>query len=435
MRLLVCILPFCAYTCSGTHQGFILPVVMAVSFLAVVLLSLKAEVTPLQQYSEHLCDVYLGEPDVHHSILPSKRVKFVEPLLVELDSFPSRAPISDFSVKGDLDTNQHVGVGQQINLSKLFNTATGHGHRIFVQGRPGSGKTTLLKQLSKMWAKAKQAGESHSQTLSGCAVMLLVCLRDLWSYPNPRLVRTQDLFTSIGSKPFLEFDIGNLLTKVPEKQLCILLDGLDEYAPGYTEFSNYIHQIISGKDLKKATVIVTSRPEAISVIPRNYELHQRIEIVGFDWERVNDFVTSYYESKDAESSDKLLSYLREKKVVRFMCYIPLYLHMLIFINDAFIKLPVTPTEIYASFTLQTLREELKNIDENLLLTDQCLDLSIDFEQLARCSPVLSERFAAICNLAYVGIYNLIDDSSATKDHQWLLNFLNTMCPIFYTIIP
>lgn len=120
MRLLVCILPFCAYTCSGTHQGLILPVVMAVSFLAVVLLSLKAEVTPLQQYSEHLCDVYLDEPDVHHSILPSKRVKFVEPLLVELDSFPSRAPISDFSVKGDLDTNQHVGVGQQINLSRLF---------------------------------------------------------------------------------------------------------------------------------------------------------------------------------------------------------------------------------------------------------------------------------------------------------------------------
>ena len=141
-------------------------------------ISLKPpEPTPLQQYSEHLCDVYLDEPDVHQSILPSKKVKFIEPLLVELEPFPSQIPTSDLSVKGDLDANQNGG--QQINLSRLFYTATGHGHRIFVQGRPGSGKTTLLKQLSKMWAKAKQTGETHNGTLSGCAVMLLVCLRDL----------------------------------------------------------------------------------------------------------------------------------------------------------------------------------------------------------------------------------------------------------------
>ena len=376
------------------------------------------EPTPLQQYSEHLCDVYLDEPDVHQSILPSKKVKFIEPVLVELEPFPSQIPTSDLSVKGDLDANQNGG--QQINLSRLFYTATGHGHRIFVQGRPGSGKTTLLKQLSKMWAKAKQAGETHNGTLSGCAVMLLVCLRDLWSYPNPRLVHLQDLFTSIGSKPFLEFDLGKLLPIVPEKQLCILLDGLDEYAPGYTEHSNYIHQIINGKNLKKATVIVTSRPEAISVIPRNYELHQRIEIVGFDWERVHDFVTSYYKSE--EKSTRLLSYLSEKKVVRFMCYIPLYLHMLVFIDNAFLKLPVTPTEMYASFTLQTLREELKNIDEDLLLTDQCLDLSIHFEHLAQCSPVLSERFAAICYLAYKGIYNLMDNTLTTERPSVIAQF-------------
>ena len=392
--------------------------VVAISWF--VSLKPTPEPTPLQQYSEHLCDVYLDEPDVHRSILQSKRVKFIEPLLVELDSLPSQMPISDLSIKGDLDANQNAG--QQINLSRLFNTATGHGHRVFVQGRPGTGKTTLLKQLSKMWANAKRAGDAHNGTLSGCAVMLLVCLRDLWSYPNPRLVHLQDLFTSIGSKPFLEFDLGNLLPIVPEKQLCILLDGLDEYAPGYTEHSNYIHQIINGKKLKKATVIVTSRPEAISVIPRNYEVHQRIEIVGFDWERVRDFVTSYYESKDREKSTKLLSYLREKKVVRFMCYIPLYLHMLIFINNDFLKLPVTPTEIYVSFTIQTLREELKNIDEDLLLTDQCLDLSIHYEHLAHCSPVLSERFAAICHLAYKGIYNLVDDTLTSERPSVIAQF-------------
>ena len=387
---------------------------------------LLPRLTPLQQYSDHLCDVYLDEPDVHHSILPSKKVKFVEPVLLELHLFPSHSPGLDFPVRGDLDDVGQGGV--QTNLSQLFNTPTGYGHRIFIQGRPGSGKTTLLKQVSKKWAEAKQANKTNKENLSGCVVMLLVCLRDLWSYPNPRVISVQDLFTSIGSKPFLKYDIGKLLTEVPEKQLCILLDGLDEYAPGYSEHSNYIHQIISGKELKKATVIVTSRPEALSVIPRNYELHQRVEIIGFNWEKVNQFVTSYYEGKETGRGDKLLQYLKDKKMVRFMCYLPLYLHMLIFINDAFMKLPVTPTEIYASFTLQTLREELKNIDENLLLTDQCLDLSLRFEHLASCSPVLSRRFAAICRLAYNGIYNVIEDSSATERPSVIAQFPKNSVP-------
>jgi len=72
-------------------------------------------------------------------------------------------------------------------------------------------------------------------------------------------------------------------------------------------------------------------------------------------------------SKDAGSGDKLLSVLEEKRKWFVSCAIFRCTYTCLFSSMMpFIKLPVTPTEIYASFTLQTLREELKNIDENLL---------------------------------------------------------------------
>lgn len=386
---------------------------------------------PLDVYSQHLCSVYFDYQEVHHSILENNQVKFIEPVLLELKSFQSERYSLDYSTKGDLDVENYENV-LQANLSYIFNTPTGHGHRIFIRGRPGSGKTTLLKQLAKMWAISKQEKKSNSfiEDLSGCDVLLLVCLRDLWSYPDPRNITMEDLFTSIGSMPFLKYDIGKLMENVLESKVCLLLDGLDEYVPGYTRHNNYIYQIISGKSLKKATVIVTTRPESLSALARNYVMYLKIEIVGFDWDRVKAFVESYYSTKRS-TGDQLLGYLKVKKVVRFMCYIPLYLHMLIYIHDEpSHKLPATPTEVYVSFTLQNLREELKNIDEDLPLTDQCADLSLEYNQLARCSPLLAKRFLAICQLAYNGIYNLIDNplSASTEKPSTIAQFSKAAVP-------
>ena len=397
---------------SGSSSQFSFFVVVMV-LAALISLLPPSPTTPLQQYKNHLCDLYIDEPNTQHTIL-SKDDLFVEPVLEKLESFS--APVSDLSIRGDLDNATYGKM--QTNLSEMFNTPVGHGHRVFIRGHPGSGKTTLLKQLSKLWAKAVRDNQNSMDNLSGCAVMLLVCLRDLWTYNNPRDISEQDLFTSIGSTPYLmDNDPSKLL--VPENRLCILLDGLDEYAPGHTEHGNYIHQIVSSKKLKKATVFVTSRPEAISAMPRSYNIHTRIEIMGFDWKRVQIFVAKYYATSNAnnsvakENTEKILDYLRQKKVVRFMCYVPLYLHMLIFINeiDDTMPLPVTPTEIFIGFVLQTLKEELKNIDEDLLLNDQCLALSIQYDHLSRCSSDLANRFAAICELAYNGIYNVIDNDS------------------------
>ena len=158
-------------------------------------------------------------------------------------------------------------------LSEMFNTPVVDTARVFIRRHPASGTAKLSKLVpSKLWAKAVRDNQNSMDNLSGCAVMLLVCLRDLWTYNNPRDISEQDLFTSIGSTPYLmDNDPSKLL--VPENRLCILLDGLDEYAPGHTEHGNYIHQIVSSKKLKKATVFVTSRPEAISAMPRSYNIH------------------------------------------------------------------------------------------------------------------------------------------------------------------
>ena len=396
------------------HQstpGVLFLVLMVLAAIMCTVVLLPTSISPLQHYKNHLCDLYLDEPNTQHTIL-SKDDLFIEPVLERLETFS--APVSDLTVRGDLDSATHRKM--QTNLSQLFNTPVGHGHRIFIRGHPGSGKTTLLKQLSKLWAKAVQDNQNSMNNLSGCVVMLLVCLRDLWTYDNPRNISVQDLFTSIGSTPYLmNNDPSKLL--VPENRLCILLDGLDEYSPGHTERSNYIHQIISSKKLKKATVFVTSHPEAISTMPRSYNIYARIEIMGFDWNRVKKFVAKYYASDSRSVADKntkkMLDYLREKKVVRFMCYVPLYLHMLIFINeiDDTVPLPVTPTEIFIGFVVQTLKEELKSIDENLLFDDRCLAISIQYNHLSRCSSDLANRFAAICELAYNGIYNVINSDS------------------------
>ena len=397
--------------------------------IAVVLWNHGRPVSPLQQYRDHLSGVYLDEPEVHQSILPKEGVLFVEPVLEQVEKFSSSSSSLDMSVKGDLDTSTYGII--KTNLSQLFNTPIGHGHRTFIRGHPGSGKTTLLKQLTKSWATAVQTNLYNKDDLSGCMVLLLVYLRDFWTYPNPRNITKLDLFTVIGSEPYVEYNWSKVLAAVLEDQLCIFLDGLDEYAPGHTEHYNFIHKIVSGKALKKATVFVTSRPEAISALPRSYRIFARVEILGFDWSRIETFVKSYYETSASEDkANKILEYLREKKVVRFMCYVPIYLHMLIYVYDENMKLPVTPTEIFASFTLQTLREELKNIDESLLLPshDECLNLTIHYIDLTKCNELLAHRFAAICRLAYDGIYNVIDDPLASERPSVVAQFSKKVVP-------
>ncbi len=117
------------------------------------------------------------------------------------------------------------------------------GGLIVIEGRPGSGKTTLVHKLVKEWSKGT--------ILKNAKLVFLITLRSL---------------NNAGSKDimfgYLEEFIKNFgINKENGEELCIILDGLDEYKSEDT--SSVVYSLLDKVCLPRAMIIVSSRPAAI----------------------------------------------------------------------------------------------------------------------------------------------------------------------------
>ena len=72
----------------------------------------------------------------------------------------------------------------------------------------------------------------------------------------------------------------------------IILEGFDELPDHCRNDQSIFFQLIAGKLLPLATVLVTSRPWATEKICRNYEncIYQHIEILGFSSQQITEYI-------------------------------------------------------------------------------------------------------------------------------------------------
>ncbi|XP_067029392.1 NLR family CARD domain-containing protein 3-like isoform X2 [Acropora muricata] len=238
-------------------------------------------------------------------------------------------------------------------------------HRnVLAVGRPGIGKTLLCTRLLRFWA----SGDTKIQ--SQCEVAFLLKFRHLNSETHLNL---RELLTRAETLECLEDGLWQYINDNPSKVL-LIFDGLDEFSstPGIarddSRFNNTAEvrmpmgclykKIASGKLLQGCTLLTTVRPTAVEDV-RGLQFDRTVEITGFTFEQVEEFVEKFTKDDDNGNNGNLKEIIWQHISTNInlfsLCYIPvncfIICHCLLqLINirpDAEHKLPVKITEIYS----------------------------------------------------------------------------------------
>ena len=287
-------------------------------------------------YRNRLTERYSAEPEIKGDTWP----------VVHQNTYINLAIVSDKSVNSECEFSRHSlrGDSDDIYLAKrttdyksVLNFIT-PGSRLLIEGRPGSGKTTLVRRISQDWA---------NKLMKWTSIRLLFLI-NLQSFQRNSKITLRDIV----GQYFTSDENINIICNYADKHdglgFCFVLDGFDEYKPDTRDTKDvFIFKLIKKEVLKKAIVIVSSRPAAVAEYRR--EADEEIEVIGFFKEQITEFIKSYKFSVSSRHSD-LIRYLNEHDNVLHMCELPIHSAMICFLFDKNGSLPDTETQIYVEFT-------------------------------------------------------------------------------------
>ena len=305
---------------------------------------------------------------------PMRKVTFINLALLKSDKLTLGDDYTLMTIQRSAD--DIVSKKKKIGYNELFSHLDS-GVRILVEGRPGCGKTTLMNKVSVDWANKK--------ILKDISLLLLVPLRRFRNKPEVKLEDILQLYDT----GHLGHAVGEEVSNSGGKGVCIVFDGIDEYPQSLIP-GNFVLEVLAGRMLPNSVVTASSRPAAAHDI-RQYAT-QRVEILGFLRPEIQQYIQEHYEGKD-DKVKSLFTYLQRHPNIRHMCYLPLHLAMVVYLNDNLEtgSLPHTETDIYNKFMLHTLLLNMRKLGIT------CSKLN-DIKQLP--SGTL-EIFWNICRLAYI----------------------------------
>ena len=217
--------------------------------------------------------------------------------------------------------------------------------RILIEGAPGIGKTVLAKEIAYSWAT--------TQILTEIKIVFLLYLRD----PHLQLIETTKQLVEYMSMGCLDDEqittLNKHLMNTEGQQLCIVMDGFDEF-PTSSQNNSFIVDIINGKILTEAIVVITSRPTA--TVSLHDRVDRRIDILGLPKEERDKYISQVF-SDSPEKELELTKYLKQQPVINGLCFVPLHLAILLYLFQQG-SLPETLTEMNESFILHTIYRHL-----------------------------------------------------------------------------
>ena len=151
---------------------------------------------------------------------------------------------------------------------------------ILIEGAPGIGKTVLAKEIAYQWAT--------NEILTEIKIVFLLYLRDppLQSITTIKQLVEYMSMGNLNDEQITTFN--NYLLNSNGQQLCIVMDGFDEY-PSTLQKKSFIVDIINGVVLPEAMVVITSRPTA-SVLLHD-RVDRRIDILGLPKEERDKYIS------------------------------------------------------------------------------------------------------------------------------------------------
>ena len=232
------------------------------------------------------------------------------------------------------------------DLKESGTSSTEAPKRILIEGAPGIGKTVLAKEIAYQWAT--------NEILIEIKIVFLLYLRD----PHLQSINKIEQLVQYMSNECLNSEqiatITLHLVNTKGHQLCIVLDGFDEY-PTSLQRNSFIIDIINGVVLPEAIVVITSRPTA--TVSLHDQVDRRIDILGLPKEERDKYISQTF-SNSPERKVELDKYLKQQPVINGLCFVPLHLAILLFLFHQG-SLPETLTEMNESFILHTIYRHLE----------------------------------------------------------------------------
>ena len=263
---------------------------------------------------------------------------------------------------------------------------------VLVEGAPGIGKSTLAWEVCHKWEelesvkqyelvvllrlREKKAQEAH-------------CLGDL--LPRDATTNMKELLAAIGRGK-----------GVP---LLIVCDGFDELSREQRQEGSVYIDLLKGRLLAEATIIVTSRPSVGAELWKlcQHNIDRHLEVLGFAKEDIKRFAESVF------SGDILagfLSYITSNPPIHGMMYIPLNAVIVALIyQDSFdtdTPFPTTMTQLFDALTRGLIRRHLVSIRQ--VPSEYCMPPSLQrTEDISKLPPVVAQQLLQLAKVAYEGL--------------------------------
>ena len=312
----------------------------------------KTDVTPLQQYASYLKSVYTRDKLPIYDKWPQvKSKKYINLALIEKEDItkPEADQFTRATIHGNIDDIKKSK--RATNIGQIAQLPDGSQPKcILVEGAPGVGKSTFAWKLCHKWGKGK--------LLQQYQLVVLLRLRD----KSVRAAKNiSDLFQYYDHQ--IQQAAVEEIQRTGGKGVFLLLEGYDELPEELRIESSVFLDVITGRELPEATVLITSRPWASEFLHRECKrrISQHIEILGFTKDNIQSYLESTIPNDPSLLAD-LKKYISCYPHINSMMYIPLNSAIVVEVyrnsrkDDTLV--PKTMTELYSSLVRSLLLRHL-----------------------------------------------------------------------------
>ena len=228
---------------------------------------------------------------------------------------------------------------------------------VLIEGDPGVGKTTLVWELCKSWAKG--------EILQEWDIVLLVQLRDTDMREADSI---ETMIDPDGDYP----EFCHFVKQKLGERLLLIFDGFDELSEKQRVKSSVFMRLLKGSKLTKASIFVSSRPSATSLLPEHFydNLHQHIEIVGFEEKDIRRYIDcKFKDSKEPCILDDFNEYISSHDFIFTLMYVPLHCALVTDLYEQYWRkgekqfAPKTLTQLYTCFICSLLERYLEDVPQ------------------------------------------------------------------------
>ena len=259
------------------------------------LMEIQTTLDSTKRYSEHLKAKYSRSTQIpDNKWPPTPSTKYINLACINRETVKKHEAdeFTKYTIQGSIDDICHkktqtsmeqvacklkkkVRVGYKVEEVYVFPEV------VLVGGAPGVGKTTFAWELCHRWA--------HGTLLKDYSLVVLLRLRD-------RSVREAKHFIDLFPYPTksLSESLADEVLRNNGEGVLFVLEGFDELPENMRTESSIYLDLIKGCLLPSSTVLVTSRPWAVSDLHWrcSKRITQWIEILGFTKQQIDEYLNT-----------------------------------------------------------------------------------------------------------------------------------------------